>query len=85
VTAQRQCGTPWGVCSRCPGEGLIRVGPEAVCLACSAHYPPDRPCPEPATVVLEDQDGTLGAVCASHAAHPSARLFRKRPLREVRP
>lgn len=78
----RQCRTPWGVCALCLGQGLERSGSRCWCPACFRRYPErdfDGPCRLPVATLLEDEDGTVGAVCASHAAHARTAGLKKRP------
>jgi hypothetical protein len=80
----RQCGTPWGVCDACMGQGLALSAGECWCPSCGRDFPPETfesPCRQPATSALTDAHGVTGFVCASHAAHPRARRLWKRVLR----
>jgi hypothetical protein len=81
-----RCGLPWGVCPECKGQSLESTNPweraaDRVwcprCLRRLARVDVD-PCPWPATVALADARGKELRVCASHAAHPSARKFERR-------
>ena len=73
MTGER-CGVPWPVCPDCDGQGLTVTLAVAACPRCLRRFDVAAvdPCPWPSSRVLLAGDGAL-AVCASHAAHPSAR------------
>jgi len=56
------------------GQGLSITAGMATCAKCFRAWPVAKivPCPWPRAVMLVDADGGKRAVCASHAAHPSA-------------
>jgi hypothetical protein len=74
------CGVLWPVCPYDPGEGLVSSAGRSRCPRCGIEWPDAEraPCPDPAAVVLSDDAGEKGCVCASHAAHPSAAGLRPR-------
>ena len=72
-----KCGIVWPVCPDCLGEGMPIFARTAKCSGCGHSWPAPRvtPCPWPAEVILNDDDGVTMLVCASHAAHPSLRGY----------
>jgi hypothetical protein len=65
------------------GEGMSFGGGRAHCPRCGDFMPwqGESRCPHAVAVLLEDANGVVAPVCASHASHPSVSSWKRKSLR----